>query len=142
MVRTRRLKFPRLIGYSTGFDLELTKGINNDQIIMAMLQSTYLGCNTAIIIWSFSMPFVRSKSKQLFIVFSIYRFTKNKQCKSRLRRKLTQTLIVPKFSYAICLCIYSHGFVKKKYHKKCTENTLSIPKAIRQTRLNHWAKDE
>ena len=40
------------------------------------------------------------------------------------------------------LCIHSYGFVKKKYHEKSKQNTLPMPKAIRQTRLNRWTKDE
>ena len=62
----------------TGFDLELAKVIDNDQIIMAVL-----------------------REKKLYITFSICRLTKNKQYKSRLGRILTQTLTFPKFSYAI-----------------------------------------
>ena len=39
--------------------------------------------------------------------------------------------------------IYSYGFVKQKYHnEKCKQGTFSMPKIIRQTRLNHWSKDE
>ena len=43
------------------------------------------------------------------------------------------------------LPIYNYGFVKKKYHEKCKQDTFSchsMPKAIKQTRLNHWTKDE
>ena len=45
------------------FDLDLTKGIENDQIIMAVLQPRYVDCNIAIMIWSLLIPFVSSKSK-------------------------------------------------------------------------------
>ena len=112
--------FPRIVDDITGFGLELTKGINNDQIILA----------------------VTATGKAFFITFDISKLTKNKQCNGRLRRKLTQTLIFPKSSYAIGLNIYSHRFIKKKYHEKCEQNTFSMSKAIRQTRLNHWTKEE
>ena len=48
--------FPKLIGDFTGFDQELTKGIVNDQIIMAVLQEN-----------------------QLFFISSFSRLTKNNQ---------------------------------------------------------------
>ena len=82
------------------------------------------------------------QEKQLFITFGIYRLTKNKQHKISLMRKLTWLKLFPKSSYVMGLHIYNYGFVKKKYHEKCKQDTFSMPKAIKQTRLNHWTKDE
>ena len=38
--------------------------------------------------------------------------------------------------------IASYDFVKNKYHKKWKHDTLLIPKAIRQTKLNQWTKEQ
>ena len=35
-----------------------------------------------------------------------------------------------------------YDFVKNKYHKKCKHDTFFIPKAIRQTKLNQWTKEQ
>lgn len=64
--------FLRLTFDFTSFDSELKKSIDNDQI------------NTAV-----------SQEKQAFITFGIYKLTKNKQYRRRLRRKLTHILTFP-----------------------------------------------
>lgn len=57
--------------------------------------------------------------KQLPIVFGIYRLTKNKEYKSRFRRKPTRTLIFPKFSCDIGLFVsIAMVLVKNKYPEK------------------------
>ena len=38
--------------------------------------------------------------------------------------------------------VASYDFVKNKYHKKCKHDTFLIPKAIRQTKLNQWTKEQ
>ena len=67
------------------------------------------------------------QEKQLFITFGIYRLTKNKQHKISLMRKLTWLKLFPKSSYVMGLHIYNYGFVKKKYHEKCKQDTFSMP---------------
>ena len=37
---------------------------------------------------------------------------------------------------------YIKGFAKSKYHEKCTHNTFSMPKAVRQSWPNHLTKEE
>ena len=49
-----------------------------------------------------------------------------------LKKKLTQTLIFLKFSYAI----------KRKCRENCTQNTISMPKAIAQSTADDWSKNE
>ena len=67
-----------------------------------------------------------TQEKQLFITFGTCKLTKIKQYKSRLRRKLTQNLIFPKCSYAIEICIYIYGILKKKNIMKSANRTRSL----------------
>ena len=67
-------------------------------------------------------------------VFGISRLTKNHQYKIRLRRRLAQTLVFPKFS-----CMYSIQYMvpklfQKYYYEKCNYSTFPMPKTITQIR--------
>ena len=84
--KNKEINFFQEIGDSTIFDLErVTKdGINNDQNIMTVLQKTR---------WKSNFYY--------FWLFGICRSTNNQLKGTKIKEKLTQTLIFPKSSYEI-----------------------------------------
>ena len=71
-------------------------------------------------------------------VFGISRLTKNHQYKIRLSRRLTQTLVFPKFS-----CKYSNRLcLNVLRNEKCNHTIFPMPKMVTQIRPDGRIKGE